>query len=118
MEKLSSSSVRIISVDLEAVEQALQGYVERMKQRPEVLKVVLFGSFATGRYAPGSDADLLVVLSENPRRFLDRIAEYLPERFPVGVDVFPYTEAEIEQNAFARSALREGRVLWAREVGA
>jgi hypothetical protein len=40
---------------------------------------------------PGSDRDLLVILRESEESFLKRIPRFLPSRFPVGVDVFPYT---------------------------
>lgn len=112
MHRASSPSVRIISVGLDAPEKALEEYVQAIRRRPEVLQVVLFGSLATGRYAPGSDVDLLLVLAASPKPFHERIPDYLPERFPVGVDVFPYTAEEIDRNPFPQQALREGRVLW------
>ena len=82
-------------------------------ERPEVRRVLLFGSLAVGQAVPGSDADLLVILSGSDRSFLNRIPLYTPDGCPVGVDVFPYTQAEIESltatgNWFLRRALREG----------
>jgi len=44
--KKSYGSVTIYSVDKELVTQALNGFVAACRQRPEVLAVVLFGSFA------------------------------------------------------------------------
>jgi hypothetical protein len=44
---------------------------------------------------PGSDVDLLIVLGDSDRPFLDRIPTYLPGAFPCAVDVFPYTRDEI-----------------------
>jgi predicted nucleotidyltransferase len=114
MPKVSSSSAEVFSVDLPALEQALQLYVAEVSQRPEVLQVVLFGSFATGRYAPGSDVDLLVVLSQSTKRFRDRIPDYLPALFPVDVDVFPYTAEEVRRLSLPQEALRTGKVLWRR----
>ena len=89
------------------------------RQRPEVQRVILFGSMARGDAVPGSDVDLLVVLSESDRSFLDRIASYRLSGVPIGVDVFPYTEDELaqmlgEDNGFARQALAEGTVLFDR----
>ncbi|MGH7278505.1 MAG: nucleotidyltransferase domain-containing protein, partial [Candidatus Rokuibacteriota bacterium] len=65
------------------------------------------------------DVDLLFILSRSDCRFLDRIPEFLPAGFPVGVDVFPYTRAEIERmtadgNRFVLGVLREGRTLFRR----
>lgn len=82
-------------------------------RRQEVKRVILFGSLATGRAVPASDADLLYILSESDRPFLARIPLYVPEGCSVGVDVFPYTEAEFEemrasQNPFFLRALAQG----------
>jgi predicted nucleotidyltransferase len=62
---------------------------------PEIEEVWLFGSLARGEALPGSDADLLVVLSDSPDTFLNRAVRYLPEFCGVGVDVFAYTRAEL-----------------------
>ena len=73
-----------------------------------VRKIALFGSLAAETHTPRSDADILILLREDSRRFMDRIPEFLrafrDARIPV--DVFPYTEAEFarllaEENPFA-----------------
>lgn len=46
-----------------------------------------------GTAVPGSDVDLLIVLTASDRSFLDRIPGFLPSAFPCGVDVFPYTRS-------------------------
>jgi len=81
--------------------------------------VLLFGSFVRNESVPGSDRDLLVILRESEESFLKRIPRFLPSRFPVGVDVFPYTEMEVEKmkeegNFFIRRALEEGVVIFRR----
>ena len=48
---------------------------------------------------------------ESEESFLKRIPRFLPSRFPVGVDVFPYTEKDVEKmkgegNFFIRSFRR------------
>ena len=110
----SWTSVNIISLDLPAIQRALDQYVAGLSKRPEVLKVVLFGSMATGRYAPGSDVDILVIITHSPTSFRHRIPDYLPRRFPVDMDVFPYTVEEVRRLRFPQEALREGRTLWQR----
>ncbi len=80
------------------------------------MAVVLFGSFASGRAVPGSDLDVLIVLRDDPRPFLDRIPDYAPDDVPFPVDVFPYTMAEIAAGqSLAVEALRTGTMLWSRE---
>jgi predicted nucleotidyltransferase len=91
-------------------------HIRRVAERvgsadPNVLKIVLFGSLAEGRAVPGSDADILIILRHDPRRFMDRLPEWMGRLsidFPV--DVFPYTEAESETPIVAE-ALRHGILL-------
>lgn len=92
------TTVVVKSVDVAAIRRALDAHVERLfADRRDVDEVVVFGSFARGTYAPGSDLDLLVVLREADRPIRDRIAALLPHEFPVGVDIFPYTRAELAE---------------------
>lgn len=69
-------------------------------ERPDIERVILFGSFSRGRPGPRSDADLLVVLSESSfERRMDRIPDLL-EVFspaPVPLDIVPWTSAELEK---------------------
>jgi hypothetical protein len=53
--------------------------------------------------------------------FLDRIPAFIPGAFPCGIDVFPYTRAELERmkssgNPFVLGALREGRTILRRSA--
>lgn len=112
----SYGSVTVFSLDEGAIEQALARWVEELRERPEVLAVVLFGSFASGRAVPGSDLDLLIVLRDDSRPFLDRVPDYAPDDLPVPADVFPYTLAEVAAGQpLAAEALRAGRTLWVRD---
>ena len=106
----SSNSVVIKSVDRPAIEAAVETYVDRLlDENPEIIGVIWFGSWITGLPSPGSDVDLCLVLStaNKPRR--DRVSEYLPVGFPVGLDLFPYTMSELEQ-------LRQESPEWYREI--
>ncbi len=81
-----------------------------------VIEVSLFGSLARGNYAPGSDADLLIILKEDERRFMDRIPEFLSYFSNVGVpvEVFPYTQDELRNMAdrnFIKAAQKEKIIL-------
>lgn len=117
MLKPSSTSVRIFWLDSQAVMEKLGVVARRMKARhPEIEEVLLFGSLARGEAVPGSDADLLVILSSASQPFMERIPRYLPVGSPVGVDVFPYTREEIDRmlaegNHFVQRAMEEGIAL-------
>ena len=59
--------------------------------------MIWFGSWVSGTPTPGSDVDLCIVLSESKSRVRDRIPDYLPFGFPVGLDLFPFTTEELER---------------------
>jgi predicted nucleotidyltransferase len=91
------NSVVIKSSNQAEVARAVAAYVEWLRaERPEVERVIWFGSRVEGTPTPNSDVDLCIVISssEKPRR--DRLPDYLPVGFPVGIDLFVYTQAEFD----------------------
>lgn len=116
-------TVAVTYFDKARVRQAVEALAWELAARhPEIEEVILFGSLAWGTPVPGSDVDVLLVLSASDVPFPQRIARYVPTRFPVGVDVFPYTRAEIAQmqadgNTLVRDALRRGVTLFRRQGG-
>ena len=81
-----------------AVERAVRGWARRIGDRhPGVRRIIWFGSRVHGIPAPGSDVDLCLVLTRSDKPFRERIGAYLPFGFPVGLDLFPYTLAELER---------------------
>jgi predicted nucleotidyltransferase len=48
-----------------------QEFIEELKEKPSVLGVVLFGSWARGNNRPNSDVDLVVILNEGYRRIVE-----------------------------------------------
>jgi len=81
------------------------------RRMPEIRRVVLFGSLATGGATYHSDADLLVVLSSSTLSPRERIPDVLKALAPVRLplDLFVLTSDEIEApSGVARRALEEG----------
>ena len=117
VEEESLSSVRVFWLKQDELIEHIRRVAERVGSAdPNILKIVLFGSLAEGRAVPGSDADILIILRHDPRRFMDRLPEWvgrLSIDFPV--DVFPYTEAESNM-AVARDVLYQGIVLFERSA--
>ncbi|HEV8441799.1 MAG TPA: nucleotidyltransferase domain-containing protein [Methylomirabilota bacterium] len=111
------TGVVVKSVDEAAVHRAMDAYAARLlAAHPAVEEIVVFGSFAEGNWAPGSDLDVFVVLSHSPKPVRDRIPDLLPGAFPVGVDLFPFTREEVSAripspllDAVARSRWRYSR---------
>ncbi len=106
--------MKVTYLNPEKVRQSVEQAVEALgRRRPEIRRVLLFGSLASGRATPGSDADLLIVLWHADRPFLERIPLYTPGGCSVGVDVFPYTQEELDAmqragNWLIRRALADG----------
>lgn len=94
------SSVKIVSVNFAEVKRRTDTFArELLATHPEVEEVIVFGSFGNGTYAPRSDLDPFIVLREASDSPRDRMERFRPERFPVSVDVFAFTHAEIEERA-------------------
>ena len=94
----SSNFVKVVFADKNKILHQLADYTIKVKQsRLEVEKIGLFGSYATDTFGPASDVDLLIILRQISKRFMDRIPDYLPENLFVSCNVFPYTNEEIER---------------------
>lgn len=89
-------------VDPEAVRESLRACAERLlERRPEVEAVHLFGSFASGRATPRSDADILVEIEDRSASLQDDIRTEAAGLFleaPVPVDLFVMTSAALAEN--------------------
>lgn len=112
------------SLPEDAVWDAARRFAQELIERlDEVQEVRVFGSLVPRECVPGSDVDLLILLRDHPLPFHQRLSQFLPRcPMPVGVDVFPYTRAELEQmlaegNHFVRRALEEGVILARRSEG-
>lgn len=96
--------------------------VERVVERFDPLKVILFGSLARGEIGYDSDMDLLVVFEkvewENKRELTVEVLRALAD-LPVPKDVVVTDVDEIARRGdlvgtVLRPALREGKVLYER----
>jgi predicted nucleotidyltransferase len=106
--------------DARSTDEFIAEMTRRIVEQFDPLQVILFGSHARGDARPGSDVDLLVVLSrlENPRRTNVAI---LGSLLGLGVakDVVVMTPDEIARRgkligSVLEPALRERRVLYER----
>ena len=117
MRRPSLPSVRVLSPDWRNVFLALEHWATALAGAdPKVLGVLLYGSLARGDYAPGSDADLIVVVTDSPYPPAERPYHLQPLRLPICYEILVYTEAELsrlqqEGLPFVRRALAEGKWL-------
>lgn len=107
-----------------ASQVVLEEIVARVVEAVDPETIVLFGSSAIGESGPGSDVDLLVVDREpfgrerSRRRQLRRIHEALAG-MGIAKDILLFSVDEVERwrsspNHIVASALRQGRILYAR----
>lgn len=103
-------------------DQQLDEMIQRILTVGNPDKIVLFGSRARGEANPDSDYDLLLIETSTLPRY-KRAARY--RRALIGTapskDVLVWTPAEVEKwsgvpNAFITTVLREGVVLYDRQV--
>jgi len=85
MPERSSSSVRVFypRFDRAWLLQTLRARVDRLRALLPVRRVVLFGSYASGRSTVASDVDLLVVYDDPPRADAYALLSY-PEHVKSG----------------------------------
>lgn len=126
--KTSSESVtneageRLFLYEGRTLDEWLPEVVERIVERFDPLKVILFGSVARGEADYHSDIDLLVVFDkvewENKRKLTVDVLRALAD-FPVAKDVVVTDLDEIARRgdlvgSILRPALRYGKVLYER----
>ena len=111
----SLNSGKTVYMNKEDFVPSLHEAAHTLKRDPNVVSVKLFGSLVRGNYAPGSDADILIVLKKDARRMIDRIPGFLDffDDVFIPIDIFPYTEEEIENmkktgNSFISEMLQYG----------
>jgi len=93
----SSTSSVLRWPDRDAVHRAVTDWARALAAaRPELRRAGYFGSYATGSWGVGSDVDLVLVVADAERPFLERGRDWDASRLPVPADVLVYTEAEFE----------------------
>jgi predicted nucleotidyltransferase len=91
------STVVVKSIDESDVRRQMDRWAAQLlAHHAEIQEIVIFGSFENDTYAPGSDLDVFLFLSHSTKPVRDRISDFLPDTFPVPVDLFPFTRDEIE----------------------
>jgi uncharacterized protein len=96
--------------DPERIASAVRDFAAALRrEKPQVRRIYWYGSWVSGRPTPSSNADICVVVFADERRPRERLPEFMPARFPVGVDLNVVTEDELE-------SLRERSPEWYRAI--
>jgi len=104
--------------DRETVGQAAPAWAaEEARRHPELVRLGIFGSWASGDWGVGSDLDLVAVVRGSDRPFHERARDWAYEKLPVPADLLVYTEAEwgrlmAEGSRFARMLRERTRWIW------
>lgn len=94
-----SNSAEVRFIDREEVLRDLrQACQEARARHPEIVKVLLFGSFVQGTWTADSDADLILVVRKEFPHFLDRGGYHIFAKM-VPTDTLVYSESEFEKLA-------------------
>jgi predicted nucleotidyltransferase len=115
--KQSYGTVKVFWLDRSLLKsRIMQAARSLSREHEEVVQVVLFGSVASDRAVPSSDADILVVVRDSDTPFLDRSSLFRGyfSDIGVGVDLFVYTQQEVASSRIpvAIAALRTGIELY------
>ena len=113
IQKQSYGSVKVFWLDRNLLKSRIRRAAKNLSREHEaVVRVVLFGSVASDRALPSSDADILVVVRDSDLPFIDRAGRFRDyfSDIGVGVDLFVYTEQEVAAGTIplAANALRTG----------
>jgi len=109
--------VKVFWFDKKLLTNQISEAVKRLvSERPDVKKVILFGSVAEKRATPASDVDIVIIVEDSSQRFLDRplpFSKYFQD-IGLGVELFIYTQKEIaeEDIPFVRTAFKKGEILF------
>jgi predicted nucleotidyltransferase len=91
-------SVAIKSIDHARIEKDVLSHSAELKRKfAEVERVIWFGSWVNGLPTPGSDVDICLIISRSELKGRDRLPRYLPDGFPMGLDLLIYTADEFDR---------------------
>jgi predicted nucleotidyltransferase len=98
------------------VDRAVRSWTaEQVQQRPEIVRLGYFGSYARGDWGVGSDLDLIAVVNETSESFERRSINWDLNGLPVSAEIIVYSLPEWEDQAkkdtkFAR--ILKNEVVW------
>lgn len=118
IQKKSYGSVKVFWLDKELVKKRIHKAAKKASsENPGVEEVILFGSLAEDRATAFSDADILIIVKESTKRFIDRPLDFIKyfQHIGIEVDLFVYTRKEIEQKKACRLKIGKSAFTGARE---
>jgi len=102
-----------------ALKENLERIIVDLKEKYDPNKVILFGSYASGKINNFSDLDLLII-KDTKSKFFDRLREVTKIcNYNIGVDFLVYTPEEFEDQLnknlfFKEEVISKGKVIYAK----
>ncbi|MEW5693550.1 MAG: nucleotidyltransferase domain-containing protein [Candidatus Hydrogenedentota bacterium] len=119
MMKTLSEIIKRIDLRRERLKDYLADIVQQLKKMGAI-KIVLFGSFISGKITPASDLDILVIMpdSKNGKQWLKQV--YREIKRDVACDIFVFNSKEYEEtkdkNFFLKQITKKGKVLYEKRI--
>jgi predicted nucleotidyltransferase len=99
--------------DAEKVLAAVRRWAKKVgQQRPDVMQIGYFGSYARGDWGVGSDLDLVIILKSSEKAFDMRSSEWDTGEIPVPTDVLVYTQEEWQARPGFLSPRLTSEIVW------
>ncbi len=99
----------------QALDTSLNSIIDQVREIPEIIKVISFGSYNSGTRDLFTDLNLVVIM-ETEKDFIKRTADlYGILKFEVDLDLLVYTPIEfnnMKEGMFLRRALEGAKVLY------
>lgn len=84
--------------DRQTIDQSVRQWVNTLvSNRPNILRVGYFGSYAKNDWGVGSDLDIIVVVTQSKKPFWQRSLEFDLTNLPIPSEILVYTRDEWEE---------------------
>jgi predicted nucleotidyltransferase len=118
IQEKSYGSVKVLWLNKEALDKNLESAIEALvREKTEVGEVWAFGSYSENKITAYSDLDILLIVNQSKKRFIDRPEGFLDyfQNVGLGVDLFIYTPEELNAGIpWLNQILKQGRCLFRR----
>ena len=99
--------------DAETVVKAVRRWAREAAEKHEnVVRIGIFGSYATGNWGVGSDVDVVVIPSESRRPFSERALDWDTLDLPVPADLLVYTADEWKMMKREQRRITHQPIVW------
>lgn len=97
LEKKFLNGVEVVSVNADQLREKIKYISNKIKKdKPQVLRIILFGSFAKGNFTPYSDIDIAIIVKNCKKKFIERQDDFIEyfKQLCCDVNLVIYTQAE------------------------